>query len=101
MFVYLSTPSIQKEGEREGRERERGRERQREREREKERESTHETVEVGTLVGVFTYKVGTKLRSGNMPGSPLQRWHLNALKHILEGLGGGKSPLIFNSSHSQ
>ena len=58
------------------------------RERERERESTHETVEVGTLVGVFTYKVGTKLRSGDMPGSPLQRWHLNALKHILVGLGG-------------
>ena len=57
-------------------------------ERERERESTHETVEVGTLVGVFTYKVGTKLRSGDMPGSPLQRWHLNALKHILVGLGG-------------
>ena len=74
-----------------GRERERGergRERERERERER-RESTHETVEVGTLVGVFTYKVGTKLRSGDMPGSPLQRWHLNALKHILVGLGGG------------
>ena len=56
--------------------------------RERERESTHETVEVGTLVGVFTYKVGTKLRSGDMSGSPLQRWHLNALKHILVGLGG-------------
>ena len=66
----------------------RGREREGERERERERESTHETVEVGTLVGVFTYKVETKLRSGDMPGSPLQRWHLNALKHILVGLGG-------------
>ena len=63
-------------------------EREREREREGGGESTHQTVEVGTLVGVFTYKVGTKLRSGDMPGSLLQRWHLNALKHILVGLGG-------------